>query len=134
MIRRITSRNDFEKFLNSNIKLSYSSDLISIGLFSKYILFLQTNHFIVENNEDSLSIINNFREKYRKKQFNINYTNIYKAILAVESSGYIPLIKDKKLLEETLFIQQLKDKIIMMKPTDDLISFFANFSTSKKNK
>ena len=132
ILRRITTRNNFEKFLNSNTKLSYPTDLFDISLFAKYISFLQTSNFVVEDNKNELSLISSFREDYQKKQCDINFDIIGTAINQVESFGLIPPVKEKDLLEEILFIQQVKDKTLMMEPTDDLISYFVNSSTSKK--
>lgn len=132
MIRRITTRNDFEKFLNSNIELSYPVDLVNIGLFSKYILFLQTSDFLIESNDNELSLIDGFREKFRKKQFDIDFDVICTAVSQVESLGFIPLIKDKDLLKNTLFIQQVEDKMLMRESTEYLISRFIASSTGKK--
>ncbi len=134
MINRITVNNDFEKFLNSNIQLSYPKDMVDINLFFKYISFLKTNNnFIEDNNKNSLDLINSFRDKYCKKINYIDYDIVYNAIIEVESLGYIPPLKeDKEMLKNLLFIQEVKDKMLMREPTDDLISSFANFSISKK--
>ena len=93
---------------------------------------MQTSNFVVEDNKNELSLISSFREDYQKKQCDINFDIIGTAINQVESFGFIPPVKEKDLLEEMLFIQQVKDKTLMMEPTDDLISYFVNSSTSKK--
>jgi len=134
MIRRITVNNDFEKFLNSNIQLSYPKDMVDISLFSKYISFLKTNNnFIEDNNKRSIDLINYFRNEYCKKTNYIDYDIVYNAIIEVENLGYIPTLKeDKDMLKNLLFIQEVKEKILMGESTNDLISSFASSSTSKK--
>ena len=134
MIKRITVNNDFEKFLNNNIQLSYPKDMVDISLFSKYISFLKTNNnFIEENNKSSIDLISSFRDKYRNKQNYISYDVVYNAIFEVENLGYIPAIKENKdMLKNLLFILEVKEKILMGESTDDLISSFASSSTNKK--
>lgn len=134
MIRRITVNNDFEKFLNSNTQLSYPKDVVDISLFSKCISFLKTNNnFIEDNNKNPIDLINSFRDEYCKKTNYVDYNIVYTAIIEVENLGYIPSIKeDKEMLENLLFIQEVKEKMLMGESTNDLISVFASSSTSKK--
>lgn len=135
MIRRITVNNDFEKFLNSNIQLSYPKNMVDIGLFSKYASFLKTNNHFIENNESSIDLINYFRNEYRNKQNYIGYDVVYNTIFEVQRLGYIPIPKvDKDMLKNMLFIQEVKEKMLMGESTNDLISSFANSSLSKKTK
>ena len=58
---------------------------------------------------------------------------IYNAIIEVENLGYIPSLKeDKDMLKNLLFIQEVKEKILMGESTNNLISSFASSSISKK--
>lgn len=134
MIRRITVNNDFEKFLNSNTQLSYPKDIVNISLFSKYISFLKiNNNFIEDNNKSLIDLINSFRDEYCNKTNYIDYDIIYNAIIEVENLGYIPSLKeDKDMLKNLLFIQEVKEKILMGESTNNLISSFASSSISKK--
>ena len=133
MIRRITVNNDFEKFLNSNSQLSYPKDMVDISLFSKYVSFLKTDNHFIENSKSSIDLINYFRDEYRNKQNYISYDVVYNAIFEVENLGYIPTLKeDKAMLKNLLFIQEVKEKMLMGESTNDLISSFASSSTSKK--
>ena len=67
-----------------------------------------------------------------KKQFDIDFDVICTAVSQVESLGFIPLIKDKDLLKNTLFIQQVEDKMLIRESTEYLISRFIASSTGKK--
>lgn len=134
MIRRITFKNDFEKFLNSNVQLFYPRDIVDISLFSKYILFLKTNNSFIESSEKSIDLLYRFREEYRTKQNYISYDIIYDAISQVESLGYIPSIKGSKDdLKNLLFIQEVEEKALMGESTEDLISYFVNSTINKKS-
>lgn len=134
MIRRITVNNDFEKFLNSNMQLSYPKDMVDISLFSKYISFLKTNNcFIEDNNKNSIDLINSFKGEYSSKKNCIDYDIVYNAIIEVENLGYIPSLKeDKYMLRNLLFIQELKEKMLMGESTDNLISSFTSSPIRKK--
>jgi len=133
MIRRIIANNDFEKFLNSNTQLSYLKNNIDIILFSKYVSFLKTNSHFIEYSKSLIDLINYFRDEYRNKQNYISYDIVYNAIIEVENLGYIsPLKEDKNMLKNLLFIQEVKEKMLMGESTNDLISSFASSSTNRK--
>lgn len=127
MIRRITINNNFEKFLNGNLQLSYPKDIIDIGLFSKHIIFLSVSDSNIQKNASSLDLLHSFRDEYEKKKNYINYDVICDAISKVESLGYIPRLReDKNDLRNILFIEQIKEKKIMRESTDELIKYFGS--------
>ena len=133
MMKRITFNNGFEKFLNSNIQLSYPKNIIDISLFSKYVSFLKTNNFYVENNPNPIDLLYSFQDEYRKKLNYIGYDVVYNAILHVENLGYIPSLNDNKdNLKNLLFIQEVKERILMRESTSDLIESFANSTDKRK--
>lgn len=134
MIRRITSNNDFEKFLNSDNELSYPKDIIDINLFSKYVSFLKTSNNYVNNNQNSIDIIHSFRSEYREKHNHIGHDIIYAVILKVANLRYIPALNDKLNLKDMLFIEELKDKILAGESTNDIVESFVASSTCKKGK
>lgn len=133
MIGRILFNNDFEKFLNSNINLSYPRDIVDISLFCKYISFLKTSNFFVESGNNPIDLLYSFRDQFKSKQNYICYDVIYKAILKVSEYGYIPIINNKDLLKNLLFIKEYKEKIIVGESTDGLVeSFLDSFKGKKK--
>ena len=133
MIRRILINNDFEKFLNSNRKLSYPKDMVDISLFSKYISFLKTSNSFVNNVENPVDLLYSFRDEYKTKENFIAYDIIYEAILNVSDLGYIPSLNDNKdNLKNLLFIEALKEKILTGENTNDLVESFINSKTSKR--
>ena len=133
MIRRILINNDFEKFLNSNRKLSYPKDMVDISLFSKYISFLKTSNSFVYNVENPVDLLYSFRDEYKTKENSIAYDIIYDAILNVSDLGYIPSLNDNKdNLKNLLFIEALKEKILTGENTNNLVESFINSKTSKR--
>ncbi|MGM9877765.1 MAG: hypothetical protein ACI33S_03855 [Bacilli bacterium] len=133
MIGRILFNNDFEKFLNSNRQLSYPNDIVDINLFSKYISFLKTCNFFVENVDNPIDLLYSFRNEFKSKQNNISYDVIYSAILKVSQCGHISNINDNKdTIKNLLFIKEVKERTVIGESTNDLVESFIESSTSKR--
>jgi len=135
MIGHILFNNNFERFLNSNQRLSYPNDIIEINLFAKYVSFLKTYDFSVENIDNSIDFLYSFRDEYKSKQNGVAYNIIYSTILRLSQGGYIPSVNDNKdIMLSLLFIKEFKEKSILGKSTASMFESFINLSEEDKKR